>query len=52
MMLGLGTVLLVAPQLLEQVGTALLIIGVALVTTLLIVFIDRRLRGSPPIPHS
>jgi len=52
MMLGLGTVLLVAPQLLEQVGTALLIIGVALVTTLLIVFIDRRLRRAPPIPHN
>jgi hypothetical protein len=47
MMLGLGVVLLAAPQLLEQVGVAIGILGGAVIVTTIVVLIDRQVRGSP-----
>jgi len=47
MMLGLGIVLLAAPQLLEQVGTAVVVVGGAVAVTLVVVLIDRWLGRSP-----
>jgi thiol-disulfide isomerase/thioredoxin len=47
MMLGLGVMLLVAPQLLEQVGVAIGILGGAIIVTTIVILIDRQIRGSP-----
>ena len=48
MMLGLGLVLVVAPQLLERVGTAIVVIVAALAVTGLVVVVSRRVTGVPP----
>jgi hypothetical protein len=45
MMLGLGLVLVLAPQLLERVGTAIMVIAAALAVTAGVVVIDRRVHG-------
>lgn len=47
MMLGLGVVLLVAPHLLEQVGTAVLVVGGAVAATLVVILIDHRFGRTP-----
>jgi thiol-disulfide isomerase/thioredoxin len=52
MMLGLGIVLLAAPQLLEQVGTAIIVVGAAVVVTIVVVMVDRWVgRGGPAVHH-
>jgi hypothetical protein len=48
MMLGLGGTLLLAPQLLEQVGTAVAVIAAALALTIVVVAVDRRLHPIAP----
>ncbi len=48
MMLGLGLVLVLAPQLLERVGTAIVVIVAALAVTGLVVVVSRRVTGVPP----
>jgi hypothetical protein len=48
MMLGLGIVLLIAPQLLERVGTAIAVVGAAVLVTLAIIVVDRLVGRSPP----
>ena len=48
MMLGLGLVLVLAPQLLERVGTAIVVIAGALAVTAGVVLVDRRIRHPPP----
>ena len=48
MMLGLGLVLVLAPQLLERVGTAIAVIVAALAVTALVVMVNRRITRVPP----
>jgi len=47
MMLGLGTVLLAAPELLERVGVAVGILAGAVLVTAIAAMVDRMIRGSP-----
>jgi hypothetical protein len=53
MMLLLGAVLVFAPELLNQVWTAVLLLGAAVAVTAVIVLVDRRLhhRAPPPATH-
>ncbi|MEN8238340.1 MAG: hypothetical protein ABFR53_03955, partial [Actinomycetota bacterium] len=48
MMLGLGTVLLFAPEMLEQVGIAVGILAGAVAATAIIILIERTIRRSAP----
>ncbi|MGI9528726.1 MAG: hypothetical protein ACR2NG_03370, partial [Acidimicrobiia bacterium] len=49
MMLGLGIVLLFAPHLLEQVGTAVLVVGGAVAVTIAVVLIDQVFNRPPKV---
>jgi thiol-disulfide isomerase/thioredoxin len=48
MMLGLGAVLLLAPELLEQIGVAVGILAVAVVVTIIVILVDRLIHRSVP----
>ena len=48
MMLGLGTVLLFAPEMLEQIGAAIGILAVAVIVTLIVILVDRLIHRSVP----
>jgi thiol-disulfide isomerase/thioredoxin len=48
MMLGLGGVLLFAPEMLEQVGIAIGILVGAVLVTVVVLLVDRMVRGSAP----
>jgi thiol-disulfide isomerase/thioredoxin len=48
MMLGLGGVLLLAPEMLEQVGVAIGILVGAVLVTVVVLLVDRMARGSAP----
>jgi thiol-disulfide isomerase/thioredoxin len=52
MMLGLGTVLLLAPELLEQIGAAVGILAVAVVITIIVILLDRLIHRSVPTARS
>jgi hypothetical protein len=47
MMLGLGVVLLAAPESLQRVGVAVAILAGAIIITTIVILIDRQIRESP-----
>jgi len=51
MMLGLGSVLLLAPEMLEQIGAAVGILAGAVTVTLVVILVDRVIHRSLPTPR-
>lgn len=51
MMLGLGSVLLFAPEMLEQIGVAVAILGGSVVVTTLVILVDRLIHRSSHTPR-